>query len=53
MKHPRRHCLIQHQTALIHEATRDQTPAPLDVSRKTAAAFPDEKLPDFVQWIDS
>ena len=53
MKHPRRHCLIQHQTALIHEATRDQTPAPLDVSLKTAAAFPDEKLPDFVQWIDS
>ena len=53
MKRPRRHCLIQHQTALLREATRERTPAPLDVSLRTAAAFPDEELPDFVRWIET
>ncbi len=53
MKHPRRHCLIQHQTALIHEAIRERTPAPLPVSLQTAAAFPEEEQPDFVRWLDS
>jgi len=53
MKRPRRHCLVQHQSALIREATREQTPAPLEVSLQTAAAFPDEKLPDFVRWIET
>jgi hypothetical protein len=48
----RRHCLIQHQTALIQEATREQTSAPLEISLQTAAKFPDEELPDFVRWID-
>jgi len=52
MKHPRRHCLIQHQTALLREAARVRTPAPLEVSLQTAAAFPEEELPDFVRWID-
>jgi MoaA/NifB/PqqE/SkfB family radical SAM enzyme len=53
MKRPRRHCLAQHQTKLLREATRERMPAPLDVSLQTAAAFPDEELPDFVRWIDS
>ena len=53
MKHPRRHCLVQHQTTLIRETTRERTPAPLEVSLRTAAVFPDEELPDFVRWIDT
>jgi len=53
MKRPRRHCLVQHQSALIREATRERTPAPLEVSLRTAAAFPDEELPDFVRWIET
>jgi len=53
MKRPRRHCLAQHQSALIREATRERTPAPLEVSLQTAAAFPDEELPDFVRWIET
>ena len=53
MKRPRRHCLIQHQTVLLCEATRERTPAPLEVSLRTAAALPEEELPDFVRWIDT
>jgi len=53
MKHPRRRCLVQHQTALIREATCERTPAPLEISLQTAAAFPDEDLPDFVRWLDA
>jgi len=53
MKHPRRHCMIQHHTALFREATRERTPAPLEVSLRTAAMLPDEELPDFVRWIDT
>jgi MoaA/NifB/PqqE/SkfB family radical SAM enzyme len=53
MKRPRRHCLMQHQTALIREATRERTPAPLEISLRTAAALPDEELPDFIRWMDS
>ncbi len=52
MKHPRRRCLIQHQTKLIHDAIKDRTPAPLEVSLATAAAFPEEDLPDFVRWME-
>jgi MoaA/NifB/PqqE/SkfB family radical SAM enzyme len=53
MKHPRKHCLIQRQTALILEAARQRTPAPLEVSLQTAAAFPDDDLPDFVRWVET
>lgn len=57
MRHPRRHCLIQHQTELIRQATQDTTPAPLPISLKTAEKFAqspdDEALPDFVRWIES
>lgn len=57
MKHPRRHCLVQHQTELIHQAIREGTPAPPSISLQTAAAFAensgDNELPDFVRWIET
>ncbi|HBT78276.1 MAG TPA: hypothetical protein DEB39_15435 [Planctomycetaceae bacterium] len=57
MRHPRRHCLIQHQTELIRQATRAETPAPLPISLQTAEVFTnipgDNELPDFVRWIES
>ncbi len=52
MKRPRRHCLIQHQTKLVHEALEHGIPAPMEISLKTAEAFPEEDLPDFVRWIE-
>lgn len=57
MKHPRRHCLIQHQTALIQDAMQSGVPTPLPISLATAAAIAetpgDDELPDFVRWVES
>ncbi|MCL2119908.1 MAG: radical SAM protein, partial [Planctomycetaceae bacterium] len=53
MKHPRRHCIVQHHHELIRQYTKECIPAPVAESLKAAAALPDEGLPDFVQWAEA
>jgi len=52
MKHPRRHCIVQHHHELIQQYTKERIPAPVAESLQAAAALPEEELPDFVQWAE-
>ena len=52
MKHPRRHCIVQHHHEVIRQFTHKGIPAPVAESLQAAAALPEEDLPDFVQWAE-
>ena len=53
LKHPRRHCIVQHHHELIQLHTQTRIPAEVTESLKAAAALPEEPLPDFVQWAEA
>jgi MoaA/NifB/PqqE/SkfB family radical SAM enzyme len=52
MKHPRRHCIVQHHHELLRRFTQNRIPAPVVESLQAAAALPEEPPPDFVQWVE-